>query len=78
MNFEEMKALVVGPNDILVINLRGDVDMAELDAFGKNIRESRLDLKDRIIVINSPDGIDMAVLKKEKELEVPRSMKGVF
>lgn len=77
MNFEEMKTLVVGPNDILVINLRGDVDMTQLDEFGKAIRESRPDLKDRILIMTNPDGIDMAILKKEKELEVPRSMKGV-
>lgn len=79
MKNSEIKALTVGPDEVLFISIKGkDVDSIGLKTFREKIFELRPDLANKVFILASEEGIDMAVLKKEDNPTIPRSMKGVF
>ena len=76
---DEIKMLSVGPEDVLVINLKGeDIDKKYLETFKKDLKKSFPELADRMVIMASTDGIDMAVMRIDGEMSTKnRSMKGV-
>ena len=67
MKKKEILALTVGPDDVLFISYR-DPDMTRetIQAISKSILGTRPDLKGRLFIFSSFEGVDMAVVKKSE------------